>query len=58
MFVLFIYVFAARRDSTGARPFLIIMICCSIWAFGYAMSLMVTEFEHKVFWFNLAQIGP
>ena len=58
MFLLFIYVLIYRRHSPGAWQFIGMMICCSVWAFGYAMSLMCIELEHKVLWFNLAQIGP
>ena len=58
MFSLLIYVWTHRRYSIGARYFMGMMICCSIWAFGYGMSLMSVDLEHKIFWYNLAQIGP
>ncbi len=58
MFLIFIYVLIYRRYSAGAWQFIGMMVCCSTWAFGYAMSLMCVELENKIIWFNLAQIGP
>ena len=58
MFLLFVYVLLYRRRSTGAWQFTGIMVCCITWSFCYAMSLMYVDLNGKVFWFNLAQIGP
>mgnify|MGYP000894048788 CR=1 FL=1 len=58
MFFLFVYVLIRRRNSPGAWQFVGMMVCSIFWAFGYAMSLMHYDLDTKVFWFNLAQIGP
>ena len=58
MFLLFIYVILYRRRSTGAWQFIGIMLVCIVWASCYAMTLLNVDLKVKVFWFNLAQIGP
>ncbi|MCE1254285.1 MAG: diguanylate cyclase [Anaerolineae bacterium] len=58
MLAILIYVYVHRRNSTGAWQFLSIMVCSIIWSSGYAMSLLSTGLDQKMFWFNLSQIGP
>ncbi len=58
MLCLLIYVLLGRRKSTGFMQFVGFMVCSIFWALGYAMSLMHVSLNQKVFWFNLAQLGP
>ena len=58
MFLLFIYVILYRRRSTGAWQFIGIMLVCIVWAACYAMTLLNVDLKVKLFWFNLAQVGP
>ena len=58
LLTLFIYVLIYKRRASGAWQFLAMMVCCVIWASCYALSLLYSDANYKIFWYNLAQIGP
>ena len=58
IFFLFLYCIVYRRNAPGSWQFIAIMICGWIWATGQGLSLTVPNMQTKIFWFNLAQIGP
>ena len=47
-----------RRFVLGAIPLTAMSILGSCWALGYALSLGSGRLDDKIFWFNLAQVGP
>jgi diguanylate cyclase (GGDEF)-like protein/PAS domain S-box-containing protein len=55
---LLIYIIIYRRNNDAAWLVIPLMIGFFIWSFGYAMMLLHTELDQKVFWFNLSQLGP
>ncbi|UNC91327.1 histidine kinase N-terminal 7TM domain-containing diguanylate cyclase [Candidatus Contubernalis alkaliaceticus] len=51
-----VYVFKHRKVP-GVFPFILLMVCASIWSLGYAMELYSLTFESKLFWLNVKVTG-
>jgi diguanylate cyclase (GGDEF)-like protein/PAS domain S-box-containing protein len=52
------YTLYFKMNARGAKIFSALMLCGGLWALNYSLSLSSVEFATKVFWMNLAQIGP
>ncbi|HDQ13552.1 MAG TPA: hypothetical protein ENN41_01910 [Sediminispirochaeta sp.] len=47
-----------RRSMPGAKVFLVMMVLAGIWSAAYLLVIAARTRELKLFWFNIAQIGP
>lgn len=58
LFGLGVFTLLRRRSANGALAFALLMFCGSLWSLGFALSITFTAFDTKLFWMNVAQIGP
>lgn len=55
---IFLIIYTLRyRHAPGALPFTGLLFCAVIWSGGYALEITSSQFETKVFWLNIQQIG-
>lgn len=50
-------VFIHRREQPGALPFAMLSVCIMLWMAGYVFELLGSDFNTKLFWFNVRQTG-
>jgi hypothetical protein len=56
IFIVIVYAWH-KRDSSGALPLLIAAIFMGIWAAGSLAEIVSVDFNQKLFWRNITQIG-
>lgn len=45
------------RNTPGAKPFALLLLCCAIYSLGYAMEIFSANLETIMFWLRVQYLG-